>query len=634
MKNLYILNLWEYSVPIDIRVKEVGVMFNQFKRLLIGRPKKNRDLKDEKITKFKGLAILSSDALSSVAYGPEQILITLSVIGAVASWYTLPIAGAVLILLTALIMSYRQIIYAYPKGGGAYMVSKTNLGEKWGLLAGGSLLVDYILTVAVSISSGADAFVAAFPNLYHFKVLIACLLVLFILIMNLRGLTESATVLSYPVYLFIVGLIILIIVGTYRVAIGDVHPHMQSTVGTAVPGVTLFLLLKAFSSGASSLTGVEAISNAVTNFKDPAPKNAVKTLVMMGTILAVLLVGIVSLSYVYGIMPQTETTVLSQLASKIFGENVAFYFVQATTVMILVLAANTGFTAFPMLAASMSKDKYMPRMFIVRGDRLGYSNSIITLGVLAIILIIVFNGMTENLIPLYAVGVFIPFTLAQFGMVLKWTRERPKGWSIKLSFNLVGGTITFIVFMILLVTKFNQVWPILLFLPFVVLVFIRINVHYKNIADELRSDIDVHDIPVVDRSLAIVPIQSITTAVDKSIYYAQMLANNDVIAVHVTFGDEDEKAFLAKWKRHFPEVRLVILHSEYRSIIRPISRFIDKIRKKANDQNYLITVVVPEFIPKKPWHNLLHNQTSVRLKMHLIYQKNVILCTIPFKLMK
>ncbi|MEQ6043084.1 APC family permease [Staphylococcus saccharolyticus] len=609
-------------------------MFNQFKRLLIGRPKKNRDLKDEKITKFKGLAILSSDALSSVAYGPEQILITLSVIGAVASWYTLPIAGAVLILLTALIMSYRQIIYAYPKGGGAYMVSKTNLGEKWGLLAGGSLLVDYILTVAVSISSGADAFVAAFPNLYHFKVLIACLLVLFILIMNLRGLTESATVLSYPVYLFIVGLIILIIVGTYRVAIGDIHPHMQSTVGTAVSGVTLFLLLKAFSSGASSLTGVEAISNAVTNFKDPAPKNAVKTLVMMGTILAVLLVGIVSLSYVYGIMPQTETTVLSQLASKIFGENVAFYFVQATTVMILVLAANTGFTAFPMLAASMSKDKYMPRMFIVRGDRLGYSNSIITLGVLAIILIIVFNGMTENLIPLYAVGVFIPFTLAQFGMVLKWTRERPKGWGIKLSFNLVGGTITFIVFMILLVTKFNQVWPILLFLPFVVLVFIRINVHYKNIADELRSDIDVHDIPVVDRSLAIVPIQSITTAVDKSIYYAQMLANNDVIAVHVTFGDEDEKAFMAKWKRHFPEVRLVILHSEYRSIIRPISRFIDKIRKKANDQNYLITVVVPEFIPKKPWHNLLHNQTSVRLKMHLIYQKNVILCTIPFKLMK
>lgn len=381
----------------------------------------------KRISNFKALAILSSDALSSVAYGPEQILITLAVVGAIASWYTLPIACAVLVLLAALILSYRQVIYAYPKGGGAYMVSKTNLGEKWGLVAGGSLLVDYILTVAVSIASGTDAFVAAFPSLYHHKVLIACLLVLFILIMNLRGLTESATVLSYPVYLFIIGLIIMIVVGVWKVATGQAEPHMHATVGTAVPGVTLFLLLKAFSSGASSLTGVEAISNAVTNFKDPGPKNAVKTLVTMGGILAFLLVGIVGLAYWYGVMPETETTVLSQLAMNILGHNAGYYFVQATTVMILVLAANTGFTAFPMLAASMAKDKYMPRMFSVRGDRLGYSNSIITLGVGAILLIIIFDGKTENLIPLYAVGVFIPFTLAQYGMVLKWIRGREKG---------------------------------------------------------------------------------------------------------------------------------------------------------------------------------------------------------------
>ncbi|PNZ61269.1 APC family permease [Staphylococcus aureus] len=521
-----------------------------------------------------------------MAYGPEQILITLSVVGAVATWYTLPIAGAVLILLAALIMSYRQIIYAYPKGGGAYMVSKTNLGEKWGLLAGGSLLVDYILTVAVSISSGADAFVAAFPSLYGHKVLIACLLVLFILILNLRGLTESATVLSYPVYLFIIGLVILIFIGTFRVATGDIQPHMHASVGTAVPGVTLFLLLKAFSSGASSLTGVEAISNAVTNFREPSANNA------------------------------------------------TFYFVQATTVMILVLAANTGFTAFPMLAASMSKDKYMPSMFTVRGDRLGYSNSIIILGVLAIILIIVFDGMTEDLIPLYAVGVFIPFTLAQFGMVIKWIHERPKNWLSKLFVNLLGGIVTFIVFMILLITKFSQVWPILIFLPFVVIFFLKINKHYRDIAEQLRSDIDVLNVDVVDRNLAIVLITSITTAVDKSIYYAQMLANNDVIAIHVSFGDEDEKAFQEKWKRHFPDVRLVILHSEYRSIIRPISRFIDKINRKANDQNYMITVVIPEFITKKCWHNLLHNQTSLRMKLYLIYQKNVNVCTIPFKLKK
>ena len=383
-------------------------------------------------------------------------------VGAIASWYTLPIAAAVLVLLAALILSYRQIIYAYPKGGGAYMVSKTNLGEKWGLLAGGSLLVDYILTVAVSISSGADAFVAAFPALYHYKVFIACLLVLFILIMNLRGLTESATVLSYPVYLFIIGLIVMIVIGTWQVATGQAEPHMQATVGTAVPGVTLFLLLKAFSSGASSLTGVEAISNAVTNFKDPGSKNAVKTLITMGMILAFLLVGIVGLAYWYGIMPQTEITVLSQLAMNILGHNVGYYFVQVTTVMILVLAANTGFTAFPMLAASMSKDKYMPRMFNVRRPfRLFKFNYYIRH--LCNVAYYLFHGKTENLIPLYAVGVFIPFTLAQYGMVLKWIRGREKGWSTKLIANAIGGTITFIVFMIFLITKFNQIWPILIF---------------------------------------------------------------------------------------------------------------------------------------------------------------------------
>lgn len=546
------------------------MMFNQFKRLLIGKPKRNRDLKDEKISKVKGLAILSSDALSSVAYGPEQILITLSIVGAVASWYTLPIALAVLVLLVALTLSYRQIIYAYPKGGGAYMVSKQNLGEKWGLLAGGSLLVDYILTVAVSISSGSDALVAAFPSLYEHKVLIACLLVLFILVMNLRGLTESATVLSYPVYLFIIGLIIMIVIGTFKVMTGQAEPHYHSTVGTAVPGVTLFLLLKAFSSGASSLTGVEAISNAVTNFKDPGPKNAVKTLIAMGSILAVLLLGIIGLSYWYGILPEAETTVLSQLAEKILGHNVAFYFIQATTVMILILAANTGFTAFPMLAANMAKDKYMPRMFTARGDRLGYSNSIITLGVFAIILIIMFDGKTENLIPLYATGVFIPFTLAQFGMVLKWIRERQHGWSVKLISNAVGGLITFIVFMIFLFTKFTHVWPILIFLPIVVIIFLKINIHYKNIAEQLRSNAMVQDMPIVDKNLALVPISSITSAVDKSIYYAQMIAD-DVIAVHVSFGDKDERDFQQKWEQHFPDVRLVILHSEYRSVIRPIS---------------------------------------------------------------
>ncbi|MEL0538996.1 APC family permease [Staphylococcus debuckii] len=608
-------------------------MFNQLKHLLIGKPKRNRELSHEKITKVKALAILSSDALSSVAYGPEQILITLTVVSAAATWFTLPITAGILILLLALILSYRQIIYAYPEGGGAYVVTKHNLGEKLSLLAGGSLLVDYTLTVAVSISSGADAFIAAFPNLHAHKVLIACLLVVIILILNLRGLTDSAKVLSYPVYLFIFGMIVLILYGTFKVATGQAQPNIHATVGTAVPGVTLFLLLRAFSSGASSLTGIEAISNAVTNFHNPAPKNAVKTLVAMGSILAFLLIGIVGLSYWYGIVPHMETTVLSQLATHVFGENVAFYFIQATTVLILVLAANTGFTAFPLLAANMAQDKYMPHMFTVRGDRLGFSNSMIILGSVAIMLIIAFKGATENLIPLYATGVFIPFTLAQYGMVIKWIRERPKGWLLKLSANAVGGTITFVVFMIFLITKFSHVWPILIFLPFVVFVLLKIRSHYRDIAEELRTDAVFKELAHIDKNLALIPVSSISAIVDKSIEYAELTADR-TIAVHVSFDRTKDKAFQEKWKKHYPGIRLVIVHSEYRSIVRPLARFIDRIRSKAENDHFVITVIVPQFITKKGWQNLLHNQTGIALRWTLFYQKNCILAMIPMKLKK
>lgn len=609
------------------------MIFYHLKHMLIGKPKRNRELSHEKISKVKALAILSSDALSSVAYGPEQILITLTAVSAAATWFTLPITAGVLILLLALILSYRQIIYAYPEGGGAYVVTKYNLGEKMSLLAGGSLLVDYILTVAVSISSGADAFIAAFPNLYQHKVLIACLLVVIILVLNLRGLTDSTTVLSYPVYLFIFGMIVLILYGTFKVATGQAQPDMHASVGTAVPGVTLFLLLRAFSSGASSLTGIEAISNAVTSFHNPAPKNAVKTLIAMGSILAFLLVGIVGLSYWYGIVPHMETTVLSQLATHVFGQNVAFYFIQATTVLILVLAANTGFTAFPMLAANMAQDKYMPHMFTVRGDRLGYSNSMIILGSVAIVLIIAFKGATENLIPLYATGVFIPFTLAQYGMVVKWVRERPKGWLLKLSANALGGTITFIVFMIFLITKFSHVWPILIFLPFVVLVLLKIRSHYRDIAEQLRTEAQFKELKDVDKNLALIPVSSVSSIVDKSIEYAELTADR-TIAVHVSFDAAKDKAMQEKWKVHYPDIRLVILHSEYRSVARPLARFIDRIRSKAENEHFVITVIVPQFITNKPWQNLLHNQTGILLRWTLFYQKNCILAMIPMKLKK
>jgi amino acid transporter len=413
-------------------------VFSSIKRFLIGRPLKSTELGEQKLNKTKALAILSSDALSSVAYGPEQILLVLISVSAAAFWYSIPIAAGVLILLLALILSYRQIIFAYPHGGGAYVVSKENLGLYPGLIAGGSLLVDYILTVAVSVSAGTDAITSAFPSLHSYNVVIAIVFVLFITTLNLRGVTESASILAYPVYLFVLALFILIGVGIYNIVTGHVSAALHTPIGTPVAGISLFLLLRAFASGSSALTGVEAISNAIPNFKDPAPNNAAKTLIAMGSLLALLFSGIVYLAYYYGIAPKAEVTVVSQMAEQTFGRNFMYFFIQGTTALILILAANTGFSAFPLLAVNLAKDKFIPRMFTVGGDRLGYSNGIIMLGILSIILIISFKGQTEHLIPLYAVGVFIPFTLSQTGMVVKWIREKPKGWVSKLIINTTG----------------------------------------------------------------------------------------------------------------------------------------------------------------------------------------------------
>ena len=608
-------------------------MLNVLKRFLIGRPLKSHELGEQKLNKVKALAILSSDALSSVAYGPEQILLVLVSISAIAFWYSLPIAIGVLFLLIALILSYRQIIYAYPHGGGAYVVSKENLGENPGLIAGGSLLVDYILTVAVSVSAGTDAITSAFPSLHPYNVLIAIILVIFITILNLRGITESASVLAYPVYLFVLALVILIIVGIYHIVTGAVPAEAHSPIGTPVAGITLFLLLRAFASGCSALTGVEAISNAIPNFKDPAPKNAAKTLMAMGFILAVLFTGIVYLAYYYGIVPHEKETVVSQITAKTFGRNYMYYFIQATTAMILVLAANTGYSAFPLLAVNLAKDKYIARMFTIRGDRLGYSNGIIFLAVMAIILIIVFKGRTERLIPLYAVGVFIPFTLSQTGMLVKWIREKPQGWIVKLITNFVGALISFVVMMIFFITKFGQVWSVLIFLPLIVLLFHAIKKHYNAVGEQLSLS-NNEPIPSIEGNVMIVPVAGMTHVVENSLVYAKSLGTVQLIAVYVAFDRESEAEFEKKWKKWQPDVRLVTLHSHYRSIIHPLTKFIDTVEHKAAEYNHRVTVLIPQFIPKKSWHNILHNQSSLLIRAFLLYRRNVIVTTVPYHLKK
>ncbi|HWJ77342.1 MAG TPA: APC family permease [Niallia sp.] len=608
-------------------------MITTIKRFFIGRPLKTTDLGEQKLNKKKALAILSSDALSSVAYGPEQILIVLATVGAVAYWYSLPIAVGVLILLGALIMSYRQIIYAYPHGGGAYVVSKSNLGVNAGLIAGGSLLVDYILTVAVSVSAGTDAITSAFPTLHDYNVEIAVVFVVLLTILNLRGVTESASILAYPVYLFVFSLLILIGVGIYNVLTGEVTSTLHASIGTPVAGISLFLLLKAFASGCSALTGVEAISNAIPNFKNPAPKNAAKTLMMMGGLLTILFSGIVFLAYYYGIIPKAEVTVVSQIAEVVFGRNFMYFLIQGTTALILILAANTGYSAFPLLAVNLAKDKYIPRMFLARGDRLGYSNGINILGVASILLILAFHAKTEHLIPLYAVGVFIPFTLSQTGMIVKWLREKPQGWVSKLIVNTIGALISLIVTFMFFLTKLLHVWPVFVFLPIIVFLFYRVKKHYEDVSDQLRI-IEDEEVKQIDGNVVIVPISGFTRVVENSINYAKALSPNRIIAVYVSFDYENEEDFEDKWNKWQPGIKLVTLHSPYRSIINPLTRFIDRVEYKARKSNYQVTVIIPQFIPKKGWHNILHNHSGTLIRSSLLFRRNVVVATVPYHLNK
>ncbi|MGG2057521.1 APC family permease [Lysinibacillus pakistanensis] len=607
-------------------------MKSSFKRYVIGKPLRSDALGEQKLSKTKALAILSSDALSSVAYGPEQILIVLMTVSTIAFWYSLPIAAGVIVLLTALIFSYRQVIFAYPHGGGAYVVSRENLGVNAGLVAGGSLLVDYILTVAVSVSAGTDAITSAFPSLHSYNVIIAVFFVICLTILNLRGVTESASVLAYPVYLFVVVMLVLIGVGIYNVMTGQVPAELHPKVGTPVAGISLFILLKAFASGSSALTGVEAISNAIPNFRDPAPRNASKTLLAMGAILAVLFIGIVSLAYFYGVAPNAKATVVSQIAEASVGRNIFYYIVQGTTAMILVLAANTGYSAFPLLAVNLSKDGFIPRIFQIRGDRLGYSNGIMMLGLAAIVLIILFDGMTEHLIPLYAVGVFIPFTLAQAGMMRKWWREKPKGWIPKFTINTIGAIISFVVAMMFFVTKLPQVWPVFIFLPIIILMFHRIKHHYQAVGEQLRL-VD-QELPIIEGNVFIVPVAGITKVVENTLHYAQSLNVDKIIAFYVAFDQADAKAFEEKWKVWQPTIRLVTYYSPYRSITQPLMKFIDKVEHQCLKTGHQVTVVIPQFLPKKGWHHILHNQSSLLIRASLLFHKNVVIMTVPFHLSK
>lgn len=582
---------------------------------------------------WKALPILSSDALSSVAYGTEQILIALAAVGAVAAFaYSLPIAIAIILLITILVISYRQVIDAYPQGGGAYMVSKENLGMSFGRLTGVSLLIDYTLTVAVSISAGVQAITSAFPAAIPYIVPIALFLVWFMVWLNLRGTSESGTVFAFPTYFFILCVLVLIGKGVFDLVTGASHASEVHVIPPSVPtGLTMFVLLKAFSSGCSAVTGIEAISDAVPHFKNPSKDNAKRTLLSLGILLAIIFGGVTVLTMAYGITPDPKghTSVLSMVTESAFGRGFMYYATQIATMMILTLAANTSFNGFPILASIMAQDKNFPRMFANRGDRLSFHFGIVTLGILASLLLIAFRGKTDALIPLYAIGVFLSFTLAQSGLVRKWLREKQKGWRGRLAVNGLGALVSFAVLIIFCITKFVEgAWIVIVLTPILLWFITKIYNHYEDVAAQLRINLE-EPLPHKE-SIIIIPIAGIHRVVASTIAYAKTLSPN-VVAFYISFSDEDEEKMEKKWEQWNPGVRLVVFRSRYRTIVKPLVDFIERIDTHVKEKQ-TIMVLLPQFVAKKWWHRLLHNQSAYRIRSRLLKEKDVVVATVPFHL--
>lgn len=610
--------------------------FRNVKRLLVGRPLATSRLHLERIGKLPGLAIFSSDALSSTAYATEEILLVLAPAGAVALVYAPPIAIVIALLLVLVTLSYSQLIPAYPAGGGAYAVARENLGTGPGLVAGASLLVDYVLTVAVSVAAGVAAITSAIPALFEHRIAIAGLCIALIALANLRGVRESAAVLAVPTYGFILSLLGLLVVGAFR-WLGGTLPqaaYPSSLLTAAPPALTAFLVLRAFSSGCVAMTGVEAIANGVTAFKEPRAKNAVATLAMLSIMLTILFVGTTTLAHAMRIepLPGQAETAISQMGRLLLGPSPFYYVIQLFTAVILLLAANTAFAGFPQLASVLAEDRLLPRQFAHRGDRLVYSNGILILALAAAGLIVLFGGSTHALIPLYAVGVFLSFTLSQAGMVRRWWRLRGRRWVVGLGINGVGAAATGVVTLIFAVTKFTHgAWIIVFVIPLVIVFFWAVRRHYEEFGRALTMEDWSAVWPM--RHTVIVPISGIHRGVAGALTYALSISD-DVRAVYIAEGDHDGEQMQARWAEWDIGVPLVVLPSPYRSVLAPLLRYIEQVDEETKDEAHgaLLTVVLPEIVPKRWWHALLHNNTALLIKGALLFRKGKVVVSVPYHL--
>jgi amino acid transporter len=632
------------------------------RRRLIGAPIRSEHEAHERLSKTVGLAAFGTDNISSSAYATEELMRVLMLAGVGALSWTMPLSLAVVVLLVIVVTSYQQTIRAYPRGGGSYVVSSDNLGTVPGLIAGASILVDYVLTVAVSVSAGVAAITSAFPAVHQERVLIAVIAVAVIAWMNLRGIRESGIVFAAPAYLYVVLFVGLIGYGIFRYLVGDVPAYEPLPVDEAsahhvgTEALALFLILRAFASGAVGLTGTEAIADGVAAFKAPESRNARVTLIAMATIFATVFIGISFLSSWIGIVPDPSEveTVNSQLTRTLIGIGPLYYVIQFTTAILLVLAANTAFADFPRLASFMSRDKFLPAHFATRGGRLAFSNGIIVLASVAAVLILIFQGSVTSLIPLYTVGVFIAFTLSQSGLVVRWWRLREPGWQWRMTINAIGATVTAVVAVVVGITKFALgAWVVLVLIPFLVMVLLGIRRHYHDVADQVSvdpNDRSEHPDVAAGRLVhyVLIPVKDLDRTALRAIAYARSLTgqlasaskgaappvNPNVViqAVHVTDDADTVEALQTKWDGYDPGVELVVVESPFRAFLGPLLRYIDAVERRHQKETAIVTVLLPEFIPARWWENFLHTHTALQLKGALLFRPRVAVTSVPYHL--
>ncbi|MBA0914715.1 MAG: APC family permease [Nitrospira sp.] len=602
------------------------------KRWLVGNPLKTAQAAHQRLSKRLALAVFSSDALSSVAYATEEILLVLVPASLAFAHFSIPISVMIILLLAILTLSYSQIIFEYPGGGGAYTVSKSNLGEWPGLTAAASLMIDYVLTVAVSVAAGIAAITSAVPALFPYRTVLGVVAIVLVLLVNLRGVRESGKVFAVPTYLFIGGMLLMLAAGTYQLLFGQLTPITPQSMATqtTVESVSLFLLLRAFSSGCTALTGVEVISNGVPAFRSPEPKNAAITMITMALVLGTLFLGISTMAYHLGVLPKEDETVVSQVARAIFGEGLLYYLIQISTMSILVLAANSAFAGFPRLASLLARDGYMPHQMELMGDRLVFSNGILILGAFSCLLIILFGGDTHELIPLYAVGVFLSFTLSQAGMVRRWLGKRGSHWRKKIVINGIGAVATAIATVIIASTKFmHGAWLVIVLIPILIMMFRGIHAHYQAVSEQITLDRRGSRPPMPRRNIVILPISGVNRAVIRAVDYARSRPG-EVRAVFVDVDSEATARLEMQWAQWGCGVNLVVLPSPYRSILNSLLDYVEAILEKEPDT--WVTVVIPEILPARWWQNILHNQRALLLKASLLFKDRVILTDVPFHL--